>query len=104
MEAFILLSGWFLVLPSFSCRDGFLVSLLESPSDGFLVSLLESPSIFFPFTSPFFVLRLKNDGETGLWWEPKLPVVEGDSAQTTTQFFSRVPVEVSILILFSPFG
>lgn len=91
MEAFILLSGWFLVLPSFSCWDGFLVSLLESPS------------ISSPFSSPFFVLRLKNDGETGPWWEPKLPVVEGDSAQITTKFFSRVPVEVSILIFFFSF-
>lgn len=88
VEAFILLSSWFLVLPCFCCCcwDGFLVSLLELPSN-----------------SPFFVLQLTNDGETGPWRESELPMAEGGSAQITTKFLNPVPVEILILILFSHF-
>lgn len=67
------------------------------------ISILEAPSTYSPFGSPLCVLWVTNGGEIGPW-ESKLPVAEGASAQITAKFSSHVPVEVLILILFSPFG
>lgn len=65
---------------------------------------MDLPSIYSPFSAPVFALQLTNDGEPDLWQESALPRAEGGPTQITTEFLNRVPVEVLILILFSPFG
>lgn len=63
MEAFILLSGWFLVLPSFSCCCW----------DEFLVSHLESPSIYSPLHFPLLCPPIDK------WWRNR-PMVRTGAA------------------------
>lgn len=80
MEAFILLSGWCSIPPSFPAVAGM----------GFL-SLCWNLFHVPPLGSSFFCLWLTNDGERGPWWELEQPGAEGGSVQITTKFLNCVP-------------